>query len=216
MRLNSKRILSFFTTSVLSFSLLVTPTFAGSDWSHSDWNDKKVNKTSKDYNYSDNKSSNYSNKSYSNHSKKYNKYYKSQSNKHKKYSRKSNKYDNRTDKTSIYTHMSGNQEVPGPGDHDGYGVSKITIHPDKNHLCASIRVFKIAPATAAHIHKAPKGVAGPVVVHLPTPNHDGYAEGCVSADSKLLKDIANNPTVYYVNVHNSPYPDGAIRGQLHH
>jgi hypothetical protein len=34
-------------------------------------------------------------------------------------------------------------------------------------------------------------------------------------DPELVGAIAANPSGYYVNVHNIPYPDGAIRGQLH-
>jgi hypothetical protein len=30
----------------------------------------------------------------------------------------------------------------------------------------------------------------------------------------LVADIAANPSEYYVNVHNKPYPAGEIRGQL--
>jgi hypothetical protein len=37
------------------------------------------------------------------------------------------------------------------------------------------------------------------------------------ADPELVADIAANPSEYYVvNVHNKPYPAGAIRGQLHY
>ena len=33
-------------------------------------------------------------------------------------------------------------------------------------------------------------------------------------DKNLLKDIIRNPENYYVNVHNTPFPNGAVRGQL--
>ena len=59
------------------------------------------------------------------------------------------------------------------------------------------------------------GVAGPIVVTLPTPGADGIADGCVSGlDSAILQEILDNPGGYYVNVHNGEFPDGAIRGQL--
>ena len=33
-------------------------------------------------------------------------------------------------------------------------------------------------------------------------------------DKNLLKAIIRNPENYYVNVHNAPFPNGAVRGQL--
>lgn len=66
---------------------------------------------------------------------------------------------------------------------------------------------------AAHIHEAPPGVAGPVVVPLAAPV-DGLVNGCVPVDLDLAADIVNNPMDYYVNVHNAPFPAGALRGQL--
>jgi hypothetical protein len=38
--------------------------------------------------------------------------------------------------------------------------------------------------------------------------------GCVSAARDLIKTIRMNPSNYYVNVHTTDFPDGAIRGQL--
>lgn len=111
--------------------------------------------------------------------------------------------------------MSGGQEVPGPGDPDGRGFAKVKAFPDKGKLCVHMRVYNIDPATAAHIHEAPKGQAGPVVIDLPKPDAEGRVQGCVDADSGKLTDIKTNPSNYYVNVHNDPYPNGAVRGQLH-
>ena len=71
----------------------------------------------------------------------------------------------------------------------------------------------IAPATAAHIHEAPAGQAGPVVVPLAAPT-DGTSSGCVTLEREELKEIAKNPDDYYVNVHNAEFPAGALRGQL--
>jgi len=30
----------------------------------------------------------------------------------------------------------------------------------------------------------------------------------------LAQDLIQNPSAYYVNVHNGPFPKGAVRGQL--
>jgi hypothetical protein len=53
-----------------------------------------------------------------------------------------------------------------------------------------------------------------VVVTLSPPNENGASSGCTTADRRLVKDIRNNPSGFYVNVHTVEYPGGAIRGQL--
>ena len=109
--------------------------------------------------------------------------------------------------------LSGAAEVPGPGDPDGTGTARITVNPGLGQICFSLTVTNIAPATAAHIHEAPAGEAGPVVVGL-TPPTGGSASGCVVVDRAQALAILQNPSAYYVNVHNAPYPGGAVRGQL--
>ncbi|MGH3084991.1 MAG: CHRD domain-containing protein [Gaiellaceae bacterium] len=115
----------------------------------------------------------------------------------------------------LSANLTGAAEVPGPGDPDGAGTATIRLRVGQAQICHMLTASNITlPASAAHIHVAPAGVAGPVVVPLTTPDADGSVEGCVSAPRALVKQILNNPTGYYVNVHTSDYPAGAIRGQL--
>jgi hypothetical protein len=103
--------------------------------------------------------------------------------------------------------------VPGPGDPDGSGEAHITLNQGRALVCFQLSVSDIAPATAAHIHEGPAGVAGSVVIPLSPPT-TGSSSNCISADPDLIKAIRQNPDNYYVNVHNAAFPAGAIRGQL--
>ena len=109
--------------------------------------------------------------------------------------------------------LTGAAEVPGPGDLDGTGTARITVNVGQSTVCYEITVANIAPATAAHIHEAVAGAAGPVVISLNAPT-SGRSSGCASVDRELAKEIAKDPTEYYVNVHNAAFLGGAVRGQL--
>ena len=112
------------------------------------------------------------------------------------------------------TVLTGAAEVPGPGDPDGRGEAKIIINPGKSKICWEINVRDIEVATAAHIHTAPAGTAGPVVVALSPPVTNNNSTGCATVARSLADAIRKSPQAYYVNVHNAAYPAGAIRGQL--
>ena len=109
--------------------------------------------------------------------------------------------------------LTGEQEVPGPGDPNGRGEAEVKVFKAK--VCYTLKVQRIKPATAAHIHVGRRGEAGPVVVTLNTPD-DGFSKGCEKISRKLSRNLREHPARYYVNVHNKKYPAGAIRGQLHH
>lgn len=108
--------------------------------------------------------------------------------------------------------LSGDEEVV-PGDPDGSGSAVIRINPGSGQLCYTLRVRGIDPATAAHIHEAPAGSAGPVVAEIDAPT-GGSSSGCVNIGREEAREIIAEPENYYINVHNEPYPGGALRSQL--
>ena len=91
------------------------------------------------------------------------------------------------------------------------GTGQFTITPD-HVVIGSIKTFGLVP-TMAHIHEAPVGKNGPVIVTLGKTADDSYA---VPPNTKLSQAqyasfIAGN---LYVHVHTAQHPDGELRGQL--
>jgi CHRD domain-containing protein len=113
--------------------------------------------------------------------------------------------------TTLEATLTGEQEVPGPGDKDGRGHAVVKVFKAK--VCYTLEVKRIKPATAAHIHLGLRGEAGPIVAELKAPT-DGSSSGCVAVPRALSLELREHPSRYYVNVHNEPFPAGAIRGQL--
>jgi hypothetical protein len=121
-------------------------------------------------------------------------------------------------KVKLATSLTGSEEVPGPGDQAGTGQAWVTI--EGNKVCWKVTWSGLGqPATASHIHRAAKGQAGDVVVPFfgdnVKPNGKGVDQRCATVqDLAVVEGLKNNPQNYYVNVHTTALPKGAIRGQL--
>lgn len=133
--------------------------------------------------------------------------------------------------SSNYTaHATGSQEVP-PNNSRAQGQSIFRMTDEG--LYYKLIVANIQNVTMAHIHLAPEGVNGPVVVWLypsappaqliPGRFNGVLAEGVITdADlvgplagqtlDDLLAEIESGNA--YVNVHTSQFPPGEIRGQI--
>lgn len=107
--------------------------------------------------------------------------------------------------------LNGANEV-GPGDPDGSGHANVTLNQGQGEVCFSIETSNVDNILAAHIHVGAAGVNGGVVVNLDWAGTGG--NGCVEATAELIKQIRQDPSGYYVNVHSPEFPAGAIRGQL--
>jgi hypothetical protein len=106
--------------------------------------------------------------------------------------------------------LVGSQEVP-PGSKTAHGIVNLDLTAKTGKVCWTFDITGVSSPTAAHIHKAPPGKSGPVVV----PFGGSYSKkGCTIASKSLVNAIEEHPSSYYVNVHNARFPNGAIRGQL--
>ena len=116
--------------------------------------------------------------------------------------------------------LSGAQEVP-PADLDGSGTGVVQVKNKKGIVCVLLKkIANIGAATMAHIHEGAVGVDGPIVQTLFTPVLKGKkyqkSKTCVTPGpgSALVVGLRDNPSNYYLNVHNNAFPGGAIRAQI--
>ena len=119
----------------------------------------------------------------------------------------------------LSTTLTGAEEAPGPGDANATGQADLRLNQGQNEVCFDISWADVdGTVFAGHIHVAPAGDPGPIVVTLFTGSFAGTdsVSGCAqNVDPELIKAIRHDPDAYYVNVHSRPtFPGGAVRGQL--
>jgi hypothetical protein len=120
-----------------------------------------------------------------------------------------------TPATTLVANLTPEEEVRA-SQVDPSGKANFTLEPELGILHYTVIVTDVTGITAAHIHKAPKGVNGDIVFHLYMPpgqfDSDHPIGGLLELDGQALVDLLTE--FYYVNVHTTDEPDGKIRGQI--
>lgn len=124
--------------------------------------------------------------------------------------------------TTFVAVLSAENEVPGcdAGVESGArGVAIVQIDSRTGEIgylvVASNLPGTIAGSPGAHIHVGPAGDMGPVVQALVlTGRERGVVAQGTASNPSLAEAILDDPANYYVNVHTTVCPAGAVRGQL--
>ena len=121
------------------------------------------------------------------------------------------------------------QEVaPFTGADGASGDISLRLNPGQRQICVdgSFDGFGADGPALAHIHEAPAGDNGDVVVDFTHLIDGDTIQGCVDVERAQVRDIVKDPADYYVNVHvdvpqdAAPTPDNSpgffegVRGQL--
>jgi len=110
--------------------------------------------------------------------------------------------------------LTGDAEVP-PAEVAGGGFTALLTPSDDHTILCYYAGFEVGgeSVTGMHVHQAPEGENGDVVVPL-TPPEIGEGTVCVDADAAVIDAMLADPGGFYVNVHTDAHPGGALRGQL--
>jgi uncharacterized protein (TIGR03437 family) len=142
-----------------------------------------------------------------------------------------------TQTISLLTTLLPSNETP-PTTVNAIGNALILVHvirDSSGNITSGSVEFNVsatfpaaATVTGLHIHKAPAGVAGPILIptdvrsdSLDSNFKASYdklvnfpAAGGAEPTAATVADLIQNPGSYYVNLHTTDNPGGAIRGQL--
>lgn len=109
--------------------------------------------------------------------------------------------------------LEANLKGSSATDTDGSGKAKLRLNRATRRVCFTITVRNIDDVVAAHIHRHSDG--GIVVGLIEEPASGDRFTGCTEDVSKaLIRRIVRRPRRYYVNVHTTAFPGGAVQGTL--
>ncbi len=123
--------------------------------------------------------------------------------------------------TGLSATISADQEAP-PTTHAGTGTAAVTNYNIATHTFdITVTVSNLPPSdvTGFHIHQAPVGINGPIIVDFTgvaplVPAGTGFTFTATGLTLPATSEAAFLGGGTYVNVHTATFTGGAIRGQL--
>ena len=115
--------------------------------------------------------------------------------------------------------LTGETEVPGPGDDGATGRVEVESAVS-GEWCIDMEATGLsADVTDSHIHFGTAGSSGDVVIPIGEPtatdgDTDVWDDVCVEVEDELVAEILDAPQAFYANIHTADFGAGAIRGQL--
>ena len=126
--------------------------------------------------------------------------------------------------TVFNVQMRAENEPNGASTSESKGHAQVMVLADGTiEFTFTINNKSSETFTRAHIHKAPAGANGPIHWDFLEPanpatsisDQPSQLRGVARARAAaVLADLLANPSGYYVNVHSTTFPGGAVRGQL--
>jgi hypothetical protein len=126
--------------------------------------------------------------------------------------------------TVFNVQMRSDQEPNGASTSESLGHAQVKILADGTmEFTFTVNNKSDETFTRAHIHKAPAGSNGPIhwdFLEAGNPvasvaGQPAQLRGVARARAAaVLADLLAHPDQYYVNVHSTAFPGGAVRGQL--
>jgi CHRD domain len=123
----------------------------------------------------------------------------------------------------LVTHLTPAEEIRtdaiDPVESVARGVAVLRVR-ENGEIRFTVVIVNPARETfvAGHIHQAPFGVNGPVVVPLFSGMDNRFvfhqSDEVMASSPALAQAICDNPAGFYVNYHTTQDPQGAVRGQL--
>ena len=109
--------------------------------------------------------------------------------------------------------LAGAAGTEAAADADGKGTAVLHTSPGRDEVCLTLVASGIGPVTSTHLHVGALGGNGRVVATFPDVVAGSPAR-CVAVADEVIKKIRKDPGQFYVDVHTTEFPNGAIRGQL--
>jgi hypothetical protein len=127
------------------------------------------------------------------------------------------------------------EQVPGGGDPNGRANAGLRLEPEAEVVCLRSSWRELAgEVTAIHLHKAQEGQTGPHHIDLldnaSLAGEENRVEFCVkvtggehqaqdaghsaASPADRIQEVVDDPGGFYLNVHTTAFPSGAVRGQL--